>query len=289
MLLYTANHQKFAFHKESYDDMSHENGLGLIGVPFDSTTIHHPGTRFGPRFLREASYHFEKYHLILDKFLDLNLYDWGDLQIVPGNFSKTAKNLKVTIKDVLDKNSIPLVLGGEHSISIPVIEALDVDNLTIIHMDAHFDLRDEYLGEKYSHATVMRRVWELEPQEIIQIGIRSASREEMEFHDQQANLTYYSNHIIKDEIKLVLKRIKDLDGPLYVSVDIDVLDPAHAPSVGSPVPGGLTPLEVEAIILQLKGKEVVGFDLVEVASTKIGDVTSINGAKILYDFLATTC
>ena len=287
MLFYTQSPLQFAFSKLENDaELSDLNDkkFGFIGVPFDSTSTYKPCARFGPRAIREASYNFERYNMVLDKTLDVNLFDFGDVEVIQGNFKKTSSLIQFTIKELLDKNIIPISVGGEHTISSGVLKALDVENTTIIHFDAHMDLRDEYMGEKYSHATAMRRIFDLNPKDIIQIGIRSCCKDEMSFANEN-NITYFMSHDVNKNIELVKDTIRNIEGPLYVSVDIDVLDPAYAPSVGTPSPCGLNPFQLESLIHCLNDKEVVGFDLVEVSSTEIGDITSINGAKVIYDFL----
>jgi agmatinase len=287
MYLYTENPLNFAFSQTELETSS-GNGdnpkFGILGVPFDSTTTYQPGARFGPLFVREASYNFEKYNLFLNKCLSAPVYDIGNLEAVPGNFKKTCLNLKSVITSMSDDGFIPLTIGGEHSISYGIINALEVPDATVLHFDAHMDLRNDYMGEKYSHATVMRRIYEKGYHKIIQMGIRSSSQSETEFA-QKKDIDYYTPQEIKDDLSQMAKIIRDIEGPLYVTVDMDVLDPAYAPSVGTPTPGGINPQELESLIFHLKGKEVIGFDLVEVSSTSIGDITSVNAAKTLLDFL----
>jgi agmatinase len=292
MLFYAENPLKFAFSKgmdegdrtflKVQDDQ--KKVFGLLGVPFDSTATYRPGARFGPLLLRESSHNFESYNLYLDKELEAEFYDLGDVQTIPGNFEKTCKQVQFTIKEILDQGWVPLVIGGDHSISYPVTRALDIRNASVIHFDAHTDLRDDYAGEKYSHATVMRRIFELKPQKIIQIGIRSSSKEEVEFARENAVVQFTARDVRKG-IDVVVDNLASLEGPIYVTVDMDVLDPAYAPSVGTPAPGGLSPLELETLILSLKDKDIMGLDVVEVSSSSIGDITSINAAKVLLDFL----
>jgi agmatinase len=285
MLLYTENPLKFAFSREiselSLPDASH----GILGVPFDSTTTYIPGARFGPNAIREASYNLERFNVDLDKELNINLLDLGNLQVVHGNFQETSKHLESTIREFVDLKIIPLILGGEHSISYSVLKALNVEELTVLHFDAHMDFRDTYQGEKFSHATVMRRIYDLNPHEIIQIGIRSGSRKEVEF-TRNVGIESYSSNWIKNNLFKMVQIISKLKGPVYVTLDIDVLDPAYAPSVGTPCPGGLNPLELQKLIYSLDHENLVGFDLVEVSSRCFGEVTSLNGAQIIYDFLS---
>lgn len=291
MLFYTESPLKFAFARETNDfnelearDDPDKPVFGVVGVPFDGTTTYKPGARYGPRSVREASYNFERYNFILNKNLDAAVYDLGDVEVKHGNFKKTSKNVESTISEILDMNTVPLTIGGEHSISYSVLKAFETEDLTVIHFDAHCDLINKYMDEKYSHATVMRRIFDLNPKEIIQIGVRSASEEEAILASEEG-IKQFKPHDVKENISAVEDLIRSIEGPVYVSLDLDVLDPAYAPSVGTPSPCGLNPHELERIIFSLKGCDVVGFDLVEVSSTQMGDITSINGAKAIYDFL----
>jgi agmatinase len=297
MLFYTENVLKFAFSIETSNiDVESSNQddrkrFGILGVPFDGTTSYMPGARFGPRSVREASYNFERYNLILDKNINTKIYDFGDLEVVPGNFKKTCSNLKTTISEILDLGLIPLTIGGDHSISYCVLKVIDENdelnfqNITIIHFDAHMDLRNRYMDEKYSHATVMHRIFDMNPKEIIQIGVRSSSEEEAIFA-RENNLKVYTSCDVDENLEEIIKFLQKIEGPIYVTFDIDVLDPAFAPSVGTPSPCGLNPKQTEKLIYSLKNKKIVGFDLVEVSSNKIGDITSIHAAKTIYDVLS---
>jgi agmatinase len=294
MLLYTRNHLKFALSldKDYLKDKSVINTgkdiknveFGILGVPFDSTTTYKPGARFGPTFIREASYNFEKYNIILNKMLDVSVNDFGDVEVIPGNFEKTSLNIESTISELLDDHIVPITIGGEHTLSYSIIKSFETEKINIIHFDAHMDIRDRFMDEKFSHATVMRRIFDLNPKRIIQIGIRSCSFEELSF-SKENQINYFTPQEVNEDIKAVEKTIRDLKGPVYVTVDMDVFDPAYAPSVGNPSPCGLNPFQVERLIYYLKKKELIGFDLMEVASTHIGDITSINAAKVIYDFL----
>ncbi|MBR3212945.1 MAG: agmatinase, partial [Methanosphaera sp.] len=209
-----------------------------------------------------------------------------------GNYQETGNMIYDTVNELLDKNLTPITIGGEHTVTYGILKSLhDYDpeafsNMVVVHLDAHFDMRDEYLGEKYSHASVLRRVHELNPKEIIQIGIRSAEYEEYEYVKSHDTITYFSSHQLRQDPKVLFDKLKAINSPVYITVDIDVLDPAYAPSVGTPAPCGLTPMMLEDIIYALSNKDVRGLDVVEVASDTIGDSTSINAAKVIYDFLS---
>jgi len=288
MLLHTQNHSRFAFSQtyDQFESIESDNKLGIIGAPFDGTSAYKTGSRFGPGAVREASYNFERYNLVLDKKLDVPLFDFGDIEIVQGNFKSTCSIIQSTVSELLDDDIVPVTIGGEHIVTYGVLKSFDIQNTTFIHFDAHMDLRDDYMGEKYSHATAIRRVYDLNPYKMIQIGIRSCSEKEKAFADEN-EITYFTAHEVYKDINNIKESIKNIEGPLYVSLDIDVLDPAYAPSVSTPSPCGLTPFQLESFINCLKGKEVIGFDLVEVCSTEFGDITSINGSKAIYDFLCT--
>ena len=290
MFFYADNMMRFAF-SEQLDDTDYEPGYALMGIPFDSTTSYRAGSRYGPKAIREASYNFEAYNLRYDTSLSCYNYDIGDVQVNYGNYEETDYMIKDTVLSLIDMGLSPIAMGGEHTITAGVLGAIhDYDeeyfnDLTVIHFDAHFDMRDTYLGEIYSHASVLRRVHEMNPKEIIQLGIRSAEYDEYQYVKSQDNISYYTSQDIQDDKESVLKVLEKVKGPVYLTVDIDVLDPAYAPSVGTPAPCGLTPRDMEDFIEVLAPKETIGMDLVEVSSNTIGDSTSVNAAKIIYDFL----
>ncbi len=291
MFFYTENMMKFAFSSEMPEQDTFDSGYAIVGIPFDSTTSYKSGSRYGPKAVREASYNFETYNLHFDKYLTVESYDIGDIYINNGNYEKTNEMIVDTISSVLSMGLKPIVIGGEHTVTNGIIQAIyDYDedyfhNLTVVHLDAHFDMRDTYLDEKYSHATVLRRIHELKPKEVIQLGIRSAESEEFEYVKKHDNITYFTNYDIKNNISVVLDYLKNIESPIYITVDIDVLDPAYAPSVGTPSPCGITPFDLEEIMGVLSQKESVGLDVVEVSSDTIGDSTSINAAQVIYDYL----
>ena len=284
MLLNTYEPWKFAFSQENED--LKENSFGIIGVPFDSTTSYHSGARSGPIVVREASFGFEKYNTVFNKQLNATFYDFGDVNVVPGNCQKTCEIVKDTVNELLEMNLKPLIIGGEHSASIGAIEALAEkhEKLTVIHLDAHRDLAFEFIGEKYSHATVMRRVHEMGAN-LVQIGIRSSSLDEEEFVKSTYNIQTFKNRDVHKHMDAIEYYLANIDGPIYVSIDMDVMNPAIAPSVGNPTPGGFETYSMENILKTLCRKNIVGFDVVETATDKLGDVTAVVAAKIIYDFL----
>ena len=284
MLLNTYEPWKFAFSAEN--DNIKENSFGIIGVPFDSTTSYHSGARLGPIVVREASFGFEKYNTIFNKDLTTTFYDFGDVNVVPGNCQKTCEIVEETVNELLDLNIRPIIIGGEHSASIGSIKALSekYEKLTVIHLDAHRDLAFEFIGEKYSHATVMRRAHEMGAG-LVQIGIRSSSKDEEEFVKSTYDIQTFKNRDVHKHMDAIEYYLINIDGPIYISIDMDVMNPAIAPSVGNPTPGGLFVSEVESILETLCRKNIVGFDVVETATNKLGEQTAVVAAKIIYDFL----
>ena len=284
MLLNTYEPWKFAFSQEIEDIK--ENSFGIIGVPFDSTTSYHSGARSGPIVVREASFGFEKYNTVFNKELTTTFYDFGDVNVIPGNCEDTCNIIEDTVNEMLDLNLRPIIIGGEHSASIGAIRALSKkhEKLTVIHLDAHRDLAFDFVGEKYSHATVMRRAHEMGVN-LVQIGIRSSSAEEEEFVKSTYNIQTFKNRDTHKHMDAIEYYISNIDGPIYISIDMDVVDPAIAPSVGNPTPGGLLVYQIEGLIKNLCRKNVVGLDVVETATNRLGDNTAVVAAKIIYDFL----
>ncbi|WP_407424646.1 agmatinase [Methanobrevibacter sp.] len=284
MLFNTYEPWKFAFSAEN--ENIKENSYGIIGVPFDSTTSYHSGARLGPIVVREASFGFEKYNTVFNKDLTATFYDFGDVNVVPGNCERTCRIVEDTVNELLNLNLKPIIIGGEHSASIGAIKALKERHgkLTVIHLDAHRDLAFEFIGEKYSHATVMRRAHETGA-DLVQIGIRSSSLEEEEFIKSTYNIQTFKNRDVIKHMDAIEYYLVNIDGPIYISIDMDVMNPAIAPNVGNPTPGGLFVYDVETILETLCRKNVVGLDVVETASNKLGDNTAVVAAKIIYDFL----
>jgi len=257
----------------------------IIGLPMDTTTSFRPGTRLAPYRLREVSEGIEEYSVYQDKSLEeINFYDAGDVILPFGNIVESLKRIENVASFFLDKGKKIYSIGGEHLVSLPIIKTykLFYSDLVVIQMDAHADLRAEYLGETLSHATVMRRVLkEIGEQNLFQLGIRSGTREEINFGKKKTNL--YLGQFMS-----ILDKVKNKIGnrPVYLSLDIDVLDPAFAPGTGTPEPGGISSRELLQSIFKLSELDIVGFDLVEISPPyDNGDITSILGAKIIREVL----
>ncbi len=257
----------------------------ILGVPMDYTVSFRPGSRLGPQRVREVSYGVEEYSFYLDRSLfDRAYYDAGDLSLPIGNVPASLEIIHDAMRAVLAANKMPFALGGEHLISWPIIQAMSekYPNLAVVHFDAHADLRDDYLGERFSHATVMRRVAELiGPKNLYQFGIRSGSREERKFAEEHTNVSFYQIHpALSQALPELRKR------PVYVSLDIDVVDPGFAPGTGTPEPGGCTSGDIIRAVHVLGQCNVVGFDLVEVApALDLAQITAVLAAKIMREAL----
>jgi agmatinase len=253
----------------------------LIGAPMEVTVSFRPGTRKGPEQIRLVSPGLEEYSLDLNRDLaDCCYYDAGDVVLSPGTLQESLRRIGAVTAKVLSSSKFPLVIGGEHLVSLAVIKevARVYPELAVIQLDAHADLREDYLGERYSHATVMRRVADLVGGEnIYQLGIRSGTREEIEFGRKHTNLFF--NELIQplQEIIPLLK-----GRPVYVTLDIDVVDPAYAPGTGAAEPCGCTSREIIRALHLLGGINVVGFDLVEVSPVyDFSERTALLAAKLV--------
>jgi agmatinase len=235
-----------------------ESPAVIIGCPLDITSSFRPGTRFAPQAIRDCSWGLETYSPRLDRDLeDLRICDVGDISLPQGDLEGALGVIQGYLAAVIRDKKFPILLGGEHLISVPVVNELTRHhrNLVVIQLDAHADFRQEYLGNPLSHATVRRRIADvLGGENIFQLGVRSGTREEMRAVRALGSLSGEG-----DTLRRAAGR------PVYLTVDLDILDPAVAPGVGAPEPGGLTFDECISLISQLSSLRVVGFDVVELS------------------------
>ncbi|WP_431793551.1 agmatinase [Bacillus altitudinis] len=260
----------------------------LYGMPMDWTVSYRPGSRFGPNRIREVSIGLEEYSPYLDRELhELPFFDAGDIPLPFGNAQKSLDLIEEYVDSILEKGKFPLGMGGEHLVSWPVFRAMykKYPDLAIIHMDAHTDLREEYEGEPLSHSTPIRKVAGLiGPENVYSFGIRSGMKEEFEWAKEAG--MHISKFEVLEPLKQVLPKLKGR--PVYVTIDIDVLDPAHAPGTGTVDAGGITSKELLASIHAIAGSDVhvVGADLVEVAPVyDHSDQTANTASKLLREML----
>lgn len=257
----------------------------LFGAPFDSTTSYRPGTRFASRTMRAESYGLETYSPYQDLDLaDAAIFDGGDLELCFGDTSRALIQIRDFTTDILVDGKLPLMIGGEHLVTFGALQAVAAKypDLHIIHFDAHTDLRDDYLGAKLSHATVLRRAWDLVGDgRIFQFGIRSGERAEFDWIKAGHVTTQKFNFNGLDEV------ITRLHGkPVYFTLDLDVLDPSIFPGTGTPEAGGVSFLDLLNSVIKVAGLNIVGCDINELAPNYDASGASTAVAlKILREFL----
>lgn len=265
-----------------------ESKAVLYGMPMDWTVSYRPGSRFGPNKIREVSIGLEEYSPYLDRELeDVKFFDAGDIPLPFGNPEKSLLEIETYVHTLLADNKIPMGVGGEHLVSLPVMKAVasKYDDLAIIHFDAHTDLRENYEGEEYSHSTPIRKIADLiGPKNVYSFGIRSGMKEE--FVWAKENGMHISKFEVLEPLKEVLPTLEGRN--VYVTIDMDVLDPAHAPGTGTVDAGGITSRELLASIhaIAASGVNVVGFDLVELAPVyDHSDQTANTASKLIREMI----
>jgi len=262
----------------------------ICGVPFDSTSCFRLGSRYAPQEMRNNSYNFETYNYLFDiDLLDVSIHDAGDLDVAQG-IDDTLDMISVQADNYVGDGKIPVMLGGEHSLTLPFVKACKkkYPDLACVVLDAHLDLRREYEGERNSHACISRHIIEDVTRKYASIGIRSGTREEFEHVKASGIKMFTSEDVILAGIESVVNELRDsIRGPVYLSIDMDAIDPAYAPALGTPEPYGITPRDVRAVIACL-APYIVGFDLVEIAPEYDSGGTALLGAKLVRDFIAAS-
>ena len=245
------------------DNTFEEAKFVVFGAPFDSTTSYRPGARFASKAMRSESYAIETYSPYQDKDLeDVGTFDAGDLELCIGETETALRQIEDFVAAIVQAQKTPVMLGGEHLVTLPAIRAIypHYPDLHVVHFDAHADLRDEYLGAKLSHATVMRRVWDLlGDARIHQFGIRSGDKSEFEWAKTHV-------HMHKFDFGGLAKTIHHLKGkPIYLTIDLDVLDPSVFPGTGTPEAGGVDFTALLYALKVLSAGHIVGCDMVELS------------------------
>lgn len=233
----------------------------IFGAPYDGTASFRPGSRFGPSAMREAAYGIEYFSPYQEQELSVPVHDAGNLELLLSDPQTVLRQVEEYVRYIVRQDKMPIMIGGEHLLSLAVVRALltRYPELHIIHLDAHTDLREEYLGSKYSHATVLRLIHEEAGTVIHSFGVRSGLKEEFAF--AAANLDFHPFSLTD----LPALKAQLGDKPVYLTLDLDVLDPSVLPGTGTPEPGGVSFRELLTALLSLKGVNLVGFDLVELA------------------------
>lgn len=266
-----------------------ESKVVIYGMPMDFTVSFRPGSRFGPARIREVSLGLEEYSPYLDRDLsDMKFFDAGDIPLPFGNAQRSIDMIEEFVDKLLGDGKFPLGLGGEHLVSWPIIKALHKkykEDLVIIHIDAHADLREHYEGEPLSHSTPIRKACELlGPENVYSFGIRSGMREEFEYARNSG--MYMAKFDVAQPLKEVLPNLVGKN--VYVTIDIDVLDPSAAPGTGTAEAGGITSKELLQAIHLIADTDfnVVGADIVEVAPAyDPSEQTQIAASKFVREIL----
>jgi agmatinase len=257
-----------------------EPRVTIFGVPFDATSTYRAGSRFAPNAIRDAFLNIEVYFRDLDVDLEkVCIEDLGNLKQTSSVQSMVVAVQKVT-SELLQQNKLPAILGGEHTLTYASYSATGCSTLVVF--DAHLDLRDEFADMKLSHATYLRRLLEEDTAaEAIVIGARAASKEEWEFAEQRGVkvIPPPQDQALNEYVKKIRSSIGQRS--MYLSVDIDVVDPAYAPAVGNPEPAGLTSRELLAILSALRGCRLLGFDIVELDPLADTGASAALAAKVL--------
>ncbi|MDD5017995.1 MAG: agmatinase [Eubacteriales bacterium] len=253
------NHNVFIGCDKEYKDA----GIVLFGAPFDGTASFRPGARFAPQAMRLCSDGIETYSPYQNKDLsDISVCDIGDLEFPFGEPQAVLDIIEQKTAAIVSDEKLPVMIGGEHLVSLGAVRALaqKYSGLHVIHLDAHADLRNEYLGQKLSHATVMRRIWDiLGDGRIFQYGIRSGDREEILWGRHHVHTRMFNCGDIEHAVK------KTQDMPVYLSIDLDVLDSSVLPGTGTPEAGGIGFAELVEAIKKISPLHIVGADLNELS------------------------
>ena len=264
----------------------------FLGIPFDYATTYRPGARFGPMGIRQGSRLLRPYNMFLNTypFDKLNVCDAGDVNIIMGHIEDSMKVIEDDVyKLVTSKKAVPFIAGGDHSITLPVLRAMYriYGKVNVVHLDSHLDFWDvETDNKKYGHGTWLRRALEEGLiKTVIQAGIRGPQFSEEDFKDgARLGIKTYTIRELKNDPDRIIKEINSLTGPTYVTIDIDVVDPAYAPGTGTPEVGGLTSYEILEFVRKMRFEKLVGFDVVEVAPPyDVAEITSMLAANIIYE------
>ncbi|WP_429221794.1 agmatinase [Methanobacterium oryzae] len=287
------------FYKFPYSKDLNNVDIAIIGVPFDHGTTNRPGTRFGPRSIRIASQNYGiyihpsygAYDLELQKNIlsGIKAIDYGDVPILPTHTKTNMHMIHDTFKEIVESNVFPVTFGGDHTITFPLIDAFDVP-LDIIHFDTHLDFIDNVGGVKFSHSNPIKRASELENvNSITQIGIRGFTDRKTNYEEAQkyGAKIVTAKEVFEKGIYYALQTIPDAEN-IYVTFDIDALDPSIAPGTGTPEFGGFSYLQMKEMLTELpKIGNIIGFDIVEVNPLfDVADMTSQVAARLALDFLA---
>lgn len=271
-----------------FDEPYERAKVVFMGVPLDVTSSYRTGMKFAPARIREASMNLETYLMSaeLDVFEEIRISDIGDVVLVPTDLKASGERIERVMKKLLGEDKVPAILGGEHTLTY--FSSKVFKDIFLVQIDAHRDLRDEYMGDKLCHATVMRRVLDfLPPERLIQLGVRSCSKEEAEFAGSTKVQAYTTEQVLDDLRGVASEVRKKIGGAnVYLSLDLDVLDPAFAPGVSTPEPGGISTLDLLKLVRKLGRTKIRAFDVVELAAPYDDGTTAFAAARVTYELLA---
>ena len=263
----------------------------VLGVPLDETGTFRSGYRLAPYRVREVSEALETFSLRVNMDYEGSpVHDLGDIVVTPGDLERTLYRVEEVLKSIVLDGKIPIIIGGEHTITYPVIKVLKAFKPCVVVLDAHFDLRHEYLGSRMCHATVMRRVSEIIGlRNMFFVGVRAFCSEEANLVKRKG-VEHLPAHVIlkhgiSKTVNMILKFLRNCN-KIYLTVDMDVFDPSFAPAVGNPEPEGLTPTLVLDILSYIVNDKLVGLDINEITpSYDVNDITSILAAKLIMEIV----
>jgi agmatinase len=261
-----------------------ESKIILLGCPFDGSASFRPGARFGPSAIRRASWGIETFSPYFERDLSqLSVHDMGDLELPLGEKKASLALIRKALRRILAEKKFPILLGGDHLITLPIVEEIlrVYPHFYLIQIDAHTDLRENYLGETLSHSTVMRRVVDrLGEKRLFQIGIRSGTEDEFKLAKKMSSIISPN----REALRSMVKRLRNQ--PVYITLDLDVIDPSLLPGVGTPEPGGFTFERFLSLLKELQSLHVIGFDMVELAPDyDPNQISSITASVILREMV----
>lgn len=272
--------------------------VAILGAPFDSGVSYRPGARFGPTAVRAASKLLRPYHPALDvhPWGARQVADAGDAPINPFDLHRAVEDIERGAEQALERAGTLVTIGGDHTVALPLLRVVHRRRgpCALVHFDAHLDTWDTYFGASYTHGTPFRRAAEeglLDLEHSMHVGIRGPQYAASDLEDDAAlgysimSTAEISRHGVGRAVEQIRQRLANR--PIYVSVDIDVLDPAHAPGTGTPEPGGLTTRELQELLHGLDGLEIAGADVVEVSPPyDHAEITALAAAQVAYELLA---
>lgn len=270
--------------------------VAVVGVPYDSGVTYRPGARFGPSYIRQGSRLLRPYNPALDvkPFAGVQVVDAGDISCNPFDIAEAMTQIEGGIRELTTTGKPVVILGGDHTIALPTLRALHKQHgqVALVHFDAHLDTWDTYYDAPYTHGTPFRRAWEeglLDAARTMHVGIRGSLYSEEDLR-QDAKMGFSIVHA-RDMDRLGADRVVEMirdrigDAPVYISIDIDVLDPGFAPGTGTPEAGGLTSRELLAMVRGFDGANVIGGDIVEVSPPyDHAEITAIAAANLAYEY-----